>query len=177
MGSKILSPQRLLDPTLCFGPHKHRITKTHARPLVRAHGHAISAACCCVCQGSAPIIHIDSWRREETAPRRETLRAVVPISWCLCLSECLSDSFFVSKSVQSECINRDLGGGLRIWVFWSAVTKTGCVLKVASRSLITSNQLFICTLCNFCHQRSLYQNNKNKRRCLMSWCSVGSCKT
>ncbi len=72
---------------LAHPPQIHTPTQTHTptQSLVRAHGHAISAACCCMCQGSAPIIHIDSWCREETTPRRETLRAVVSVSWCLCV--------------------------------------------------------------------------------------------
>lgn len=79
-----------------------RQTHTHMW-LVRARGHVVGAGCCCMCQGSAPLIHIDSWCGEKT---------VVSISRC----SRVRVSFWQLLGVSvCESIDREPRGRLGIW--------------------------------------------------------------
>lgn len=113
--SKVL--QSLSNPTTL--PPKLRAHKP-TWSLVRAHGHAICAACCCMCQGSAPIIHIDSWRRGEQLPGGDNSGPFCPSAvltvWFQRVLQ--TASLFATVYVQPEDVNSVLGGGLGMQNNW-----------------------------------------------------------
>lgn len=95
--------QSLHNPPFPKYTYTHTHTDTRTPSLVSAHAYAYALRAA-ACVSSAPLIHIDSWCWEETAPSRESFWAVVSISCCLCVwvqSKCIPGCFFLSKWMHS----------------------------------------------------------------------------